>query len=149
LRQVDLTDGSVTEIVPEVGPALSLSPDETLLAYIRWGAKELVLHDLASGSEQRVQLAASSSLQAGNITWSPDGSELLLATASQPCNPPEWTQSIVRVNVSGLSVTTLIRDDDRLFSIVDWSEPARARLSDKDGNIWWLDAATGQLTPTQ
>jgi hypothetical protein len=59
------------------------------------------------------------------------------------------TRSIVRVDTRGLSLTVLIRDDDRLFSIVDWPEPARARLSDKDGNTWWLDAATGEVTPTE
>ena len=147
LHRVDLTDGSVTEIVPEAGPVLSLSPDEKMLTYISWGAGELVLRDLVSESERRVALPDVRGGQTGNIVWSPDGAAIMLVTAPDPCD--SQTRSIVRVDTQGLSSSVLVRDDDRLFTLIDWPEPARARLSDKVGNTWWLDAVTGQLTPTK
>ncbi len=149
LHRVDLTDGHVTEIVSSGAWWLSLSPDETTLAYTTWNGEtlDLILHDLAAGTERRTQLDARYS-QAGSIVWSPDGMALMLTLASSPCDPVNWTQSVVRVNRATMSQTTLIRDDGRLFTTVGWSEAGRVLLTDKDGNSWWMDAVTGQVTRT-
>lgn len=125
LHQVDLTNGHTIEIVPSGVWWLSLSPDETMVAYIRWNgaALDLILHDLATGAERLTQLEAKYS-QAGDIVWSPNGETLILTMASHPCEA-DWAQSVVRVDVATLSQTSLIRDDERLFSTVEWPEAGR------------------------
>jgi hypothetical protein len=149
LHRVDLSDGCMTEIVPSGAWWLSLSPDETTLAYIRWSgeALELILHDLTTGAERQTQFGAQYS-QGGSIVWSPDGTALMLTLASSPCDPRNWTQSVVRVDLSTMTQTTLIRDDGRLFATMEWPEAGRVLLRDNDGNSWWMDAVTEQVTRT-
>jgi len=149
LHRVDLTDGRVTEILPGGAWWLSLSPDETMLAYSRWSGErlELILRELARGEERLTQLDAEYS-QAGGIVWSPDGTALMLTLASSPCDPINWMQSVVRVDLGTILPTTLIRDDRRLFVTAEWSEAGQVLLRDKDGNSWWMDAVTGQVTMT-
>lgn len=148
LHRLDLSDGSITPLLAEIGGPLSLSSDEKTLAQIYWNgdALEMVLHDLASGDERRIELDSHYE-QAGNMIWSPDGQSLMLIAVSKPCLPPDWTQSVIRIDVAQLTLTTLVRDDDRLFSIQAWTEAERVTLIDKDGHEWWMDASTGQLTP--
>jgi len=138
----------VTEIMPSGAWWLSLSPDEAMLAYLRWSGErlELILRDLARGEERRTQLDAE--YTQGSIVWSPDGTALMLTLASSPCDPVNWTHSVIRVNVATMSPTTLIREDRRLFTTAGWPEAGRVLLTDKDGNSWWMDAITGQVTRT-
>ena len=66
LQRVDLSNGEVTQIVEPVGLWLSLSPDETKLAYLSWeGDRPLVVRDLASGAENAIKLPARRSQLAG------------------------------------------------------------------------------------
>jgi len=150
LQRVDLTDGSVTEIVPHVGFWLSLSPDETTLAYIGYGDRGLVLRDLATGQERATQVnAEAEDSQMGHIVWSPDGTALMLTVAINPCSPAEQrANSIVRVEVETSSQTRLICQDSRLFTTAAWPTPERALLKDKDGNDWWMNTATDDVTPS-
>jgi hypothetical protein len=126
-----------------------LSPDDETAAYLarqESGRYALVLRDLASGRERRVELEAD---QAGAIVWSPDGRSLLLTLASHPCQPPDWTQSIVQVDATSLALKTLISNDKRLFAVTAWLEAGRVELRDKDGKFWWLDVASGTVTEKQ
>jgi len=60
-------------------------------------------------------------LQDGHIVWSPDGTALVLTVAVNPCSPAEQrANSIVRVEVTTLSLTALIHQDDRLFTTIAW-----------------------------
>ncbi len=88
LQRVDLSNGKVTQIVEPVGLWLSLSPDETTLAYLSWAeGRPLVVRDLANGAENEVKLPASDpNWQAGNIVWSQDGDKLALTIANNPCS---------------------------------------------------------------
>lgn len=147
LNRLDLTSGEVIQVVPEVGLVLSLSPDESTLAYMGYGATgELTLRDLLNGSERKVPLGVEGG-RAGNIVWSPDHAALMLVTTMDVCDPQ--AQSIVHVDVLSLETTVLVENDPRLLTIVEWTGAERALLADKDGNPWSLDPATGELAPAE
>ena len=147
LHRVDLDSGSVSPVVPSVGLWLSLSPDETMLAYIGYGDRGLVIRDLATGTEREIKLNPGQEYQAGHITWSPDGSSIVLALAIHPCST-DWADStsIVHVDVATLEQVTLIQEDKRLFVPVEWTMADQVLLKDGKGDYWFMDATTGQVT---
>jgi hypothetical protein len=147
LRRVDLSDGSVREIVPSAGLWLSLSPDETMLAYIGYGDRGLVIRDLATGTERETKLDPGKDYQAGHILWSPDGTTIMLALAIRPCST-DWAEStsIIRVDVATLGQVALIQEDKRLFVPVEWTTSNQVLLKDKGGDYWLMDVRTGQVT---
>jgi len=151
LQRVDLADGSVREIVPPVGLWLSLSPDERQLAYVGYGDRGLVVRDLSTGRERQTQVEAAQETgdaHVGHVIWSSDGEALVLTVAIDACGPPgERVHTIVRIDAETLSQTTLITEDERLFTSEAWSERGRVSLRDPDGKRWWLDPRTGELTP--
>ena len=146
LQRVDLSDGSVTQVVPHSGLWLSLSPDETVLAYIGYGGRGLVLRDLKTGVERETRLDPGQGYAAGHIVWSPDDAALVLTLAIRPCST-DWAEStsIVRVDGVTLEQTVLIREDERLFITAEWPTVERVLLQDDDGNLWWMDAQTGDV----
>jgi hypothetical protein len=150
LQKVDLSDGSVTEIVPPVGLWLSLSPDERQLAYVGYGDRGLVVRDLSTGRELQTEVEAAQETgdaHVGHIVWSPDGEALVLTVAIDACGPPgERVHTIVRIDAETLSQTTLIAEDERLFTSEACPETGRVSLRDRDGERWWLDPRTGDLT---
>ena len=147
LHKIDLSDGSVTEIVPPSGLWLSLSPDETMLAYIGYGDRGLVLRDLTTGVEHEAKLNPGQDYAAGHVIWSPDGTALALTLAIRPCST-DWAEftSVVRVEVSSLRQTTLIHEDKRLFTTVEWPTLDQVLLRDDHGDLWWMDSRTGRVT---
>ncbi len=147
LHRVDLSNGGVRELVPSVGLWLSLSRDETMLAYVGYGDRGLVIRDLVTGAERETKLDPGQSYQAGNIIWSPDGTALILTLALQPCST-DWADStsIIRVETTTLEQTTLIREDKRLFITVEWSVVDKVLLRDRGDDYWLMDATTGQVT---
>jgi hypothetical protein len=132
LWRVELADGSVTQVVPSVGLWLALSPDEATLAYAGHSDRGLVLRDLTAGTERGVGLDPGQVYQAGQITWSPDGIALVLTLAIRPCSKG-WGEStsIVRVEADTLEQATLIDQDSRLFTILEWPTAERVLLADK------------------
>lgn len=151
LWQVDLTSGRLAEVVPAVGTSLALSPDETRLAIIGGDVDtELIVQLLDGGEVTRVPLAAGhDTVQAGNITWAPDGQSVLVTVAENPCQVGQWTQSIVFVGLAPVVQNILVDRDPRLLNVVSWEEAGRARLHDETGNAWWLDVTTGEVTSAQ
>jgi len=148
LHRVDLSDGSVTEVVPGVGFWLALAPDESKLAYAGYGGRGLVVRELATGEEREVTLDSDvEGAKLGHIVWSPDGTELMLTAGFNLCGPPEKrTYSILRVNMSEGSHSTLIDQDSRLFITQAWHAPGYILLTDKDEHRWEMDVGTGEVT---
>ncbi|HXF68317.1 MAG TPA: hypothetical protein VNK89_00790 [Thermoflexus sp.] len=146
LHRVDLNSGEVVGIIPPVGLWLSLSPDETMLAYIGYGNRGLVIRDLATGMEREVKLNPGEDYQAGHILWSPDGRAIILALAIRPCST-DWAEStsIVRVDVNTLELMPLLQENKHLFIPVEWATPDQVLLKDKGGDYWLMDATTGQV----
>ncbi len=142
LYRVELTTGQVTQLMPEAGLWLALSPDETQLAYMAYGGRGLVVRGLASGVEREAKLPQGA--QAGNIVWSPDQTALLFTLDEGGCSQ---MYSVARIDLQTLKQTILVEADERKFVTIGWFESERATLVDNDGNNWWVDVATGQLTP--
>lgn len=146
LQRLDLSEGTVTEIVPSVGLVLSLSPDEQTLAYVGYSDRGLVLRDLATAKERSVNMDDSIQGSRGSLVWSPDGMALMLTVAFPQCAPEDQRMhSIVRVDVATLSATTLIAQDTRLLTSTEWPDAGRVVVTDGNGNQWWMDPVTGQV----
>jgi hypothetical protein len=148
LHRVDLSDGSVTEVVPGVGFWLSLSPDESRLAYVGYRNRGLVIRDLATGEESEVALSSDvEDAQLGHVVWSPDGTRLVLTAGFDSCGPQEErTHSIIGVDLSKGSHTTLIERDNRLFITQAWHAPDYALLTDNLDRDWEMNVNTGEVT---
>ena len=150
LYRFDVQTGDNIELLPSgLTGNLALSPDETSLAYTSFNGQSIVVtvRDIATGNEQSVVVADTGpDGQSGNIVWSPDGAQLLLTVAHDPCSPNS-THSIIRLNVAGVTAVTLIEKDARQFTIMEWPDPeeATARLKDKEGQTWLLDLDSGDL----
>jgi hypothetical protein len=157
LQQVGLSTGRIREIVPPKASWLSLSPDEKNIAYIHRNGNslEVILHDLPTAAERAAKLSViGENVQAGNIVWSPDAQVFVLTAAIRPCTG-KWADatsiwadatSIIRVDISTLKQTILIREDKRLFTTEQWSATNHVLLRDADGQSWWMDTVTGQVT---
>jgi hypothetical protein len=145
LVRVSLATGEVETLVPSSGLWLALSPDETRLAYIGYAARGLVVRDLASGEEQETNLDPGGPYSAGDITWAPDGSAVVLGLGISPCSG-DWAAgvSLVRVDFPSLTLTELLPADERLFRIMDWTENG-VLIQDKEGQFWRMDPASGDL----
>jgi len=146
LSRLDLDNGSFVQIVPAVGLWLSLSPDETMLAYVGYGDRGLIIRDLATGSERQVKLDPGKEYQAGHIVWSPEGDALVLTLAIQPCSA-NWADStsVIRIDIPTLEQMTLIPEDKRLFTTLEWPTPKQVLLSDDAGKLWGMDPDSGEI----
>jgi len=89
----------------------------------------------------------------GNIVWAADGRSLALTLSTNSCFPPDRSHTIVKVD--GIEpdscdclpeTTILVKEDPRLFTILEWTDPGVLLLEDKEGARWWLDATTGDLS---
>ena len=148
LYRLDLSTGAITEMLPPTRSlVIAMSPDEESLAFIEWEeAPGLVLQNIDTGEEQRVPLSAAQIDQAGGMIWSPDGSALLVTIAHSPCLPPDWSHSIVWVDLTTLETRVLIDHDIRRFGVAEWADPARVLLWDESGAGWVLDPVSAELT---
>jgi hypothetical protein len=145
LKRANLTNRTITNILPKVVPAIAISPDGRLLAFTTWGSPpDLVIEDLNTGEEQRTPLDAE---DAGSIVWSSNGEYLAVTLANHTCMPG-WEQAIEVVVSDTGEKWTLTAFDDRLLTAVDWVDENRVLLSDKEGRSWRLDAITSELIPT-
>lgn len=146
LQQADLKTGLVKEILPNMTClcAMSLSPDGSTVAYLPGVEQlELVLHDVATGAEQRLPIDANHH-QAGSIAWSPDSQSLMYTMAVG--NPDSEAYSVVKVEVVTLTQTELIHDDARLLQTILWPVAGTAWLNDASGSAWRMDTESGAVT---
>lgn len=145
LWRMDLSDGSALQLVPEVGLAVSLSPDEQTFAYVSFGPQQnLVLRDLATGEERRAPLPADT--QAGGIVWSLDSSVLMLTMAEGPCSGGQEEHTIMRVDVETLEQTAVpIENDGIQWITLEWDRHGQVLLTDYKGHSTWLNPATNKL----
>jgi Tol biopolymer transport system component len=152
LWRVDLLTGQVQEIAPKVGGWLALSPDEKTLAYVSYQPVQIVLRDVASGIERTRTIEIVSQYldvptHESHLLWSPDGKALVFTLEINVCNDLESiSHSIVRVNADTLIQTTLISEDQRLFTTFEWPTIEQVILEDKDEHRWQMNAFTGKVT---
>lgn len=148
LYRLDLSNGMTEELLAEGSTFnLSLSPDESKLAYISRQLAFVVI-DLASGSEQSVSLVNNTlPSQADKILWSSDGETAVVTIVHNPCSADE-SSTIMRLNVPDITATALVENDERAFRIDSWvnTEENEIRLVDKAGAFWRLNIESGALT---
>jgi hypothetical protein len=142
LYRVDLATMQVEQLMPSVGNAISLAPDEIRLVYLAYEDRGLVLRRLDTGTEIEMQLFQQGET-AGKIVWSPEGTSLMLTVA--PGGPCDTSYSISHVSLGSLTQTTLIEQDPRGFETVAWPAPDRVLLQDREGGYWWMTPETGAL----
>ncbi len=125
--------------------AMEFSPDESKVARIdrSGGSLSLVVHEMAGGAETRFSFPVKYT-QAGGIIWSPDGNNLMLTLALG--NPDTEVYSVVKIDLVTSVMTYFLSDDARCLRTREWVDPDVAWLSDKDYNVYRMDAATGALT---
>lgn len=150
LYRLNLADGTV-ETVLDTGLTwnIGLSPDETKLAYTYANDQGMVLEllDLLNGTKASVMVVEDSVwLQGGAIVWSPDGSQLALSVAHDPCSG-NWTHSIIQVDVAAMTAVSLLEKDDRRFVTTAWLEPQTLRLVDGQNSGWLFHLASAELEP--
>jgi hypothetical protein len=75
------------------------------------------VRDIRTGEERRGELSADVKDQAGGVVWSPDGQAVLVVLAHKPCQPPEWTQAIVWVDLNRMESRTVVPADSRRFTV--------------------------------
>jgi hypothetical protein len=146
LWRIDLENGEVREIAPAIGLVMALSPDESLLAVNASYGRGFLIRDLESGIEQPLPLPEpAGSWAIAELQWSPDGEQLLLIQATNPCMPMSET-AVVLVDAAALAVTTLVEAQERPFTIQEWHEDDFVLLRDKAGATWQLDLNTGEFS---
>jgi hypothetical protein len=141
---LDLNSGAQTQIVPDVGLVLALSPDEQDLAYVGYGDRGLVVRDIAGGAEQSIPLQGSG-WQTGGLYWSPDGSQLLVVQSYDFCGG-EGRTGLALVNPSTGEARTVVESHSPALGVMEWGDPAAVLLQDASGQTYRLDTASGALT---
>ncbi len=152
LQRVDLGTGNVYEVIPQIAYWISLSPDESQLAYIKQVDLSLRLRDMKSGDEKNITIEPRIDFDAGNIFWSPKGNMLALTLAIQPCTgeSPEFgiyakSTSIIIIDPSTLEVMTILKEDPRRLVTSAWNEDELIDLKDPKGKSWVLNLRTGEV----
>jgi hypothetical protein len=155
LQQVNLADGTVTELLPPSAVTLALAPDQLQVAYIGQGDRGLILKDLGTGEERETKIDIDKEFDAGNILWSPDGNALALTLAINPCtgeygiSKTVWAEStsILWVDAETLQQKILVEEDRRWFITWEWTEPGKITITDgQENSIWHLDVNTGGIS---
>ena len=125
--------------------AIKVSPDESKVARINrtTAGLNLVVHEISSGTETTFPFP-SKYTQAGDIIWSPDGGSIMLTLALG--NPDAEAYSVVKIDLVTSALTYFLSDDSRCIRTREWIAPGVVWLSDKDYNVYRMDAATGALT---
>jgi hypothetical protein len=122
LQVLDLATGQVTELMPEMGLWLALSPDEARLAYIGYGERGLVIRDVATGQEQAASAPRpSEGAPLGAVVWAPDGRAVALTAAHDQCNL-DGPRSVLVVNLETGVVETVVDADALSATSIRWDE---------------------------
>lgn len=149
LQRLDLTDGSIHEVLPTNSTwSLAIAPDGKRVAYRK--GDELYLLDLATANYAAIKPAGvESDATWGNFVWSPDSQKVAFTIAYQPCQPPAWSHSLVVVDPQTLMMTTVMEKDMRRLTIIAWEDTKQILLTDSEGKLWSLALETGAVTPVQ
>ena len=146
LFKADLETGEVIELMPPLARSLSLSPDESIVAYLPWGSMpDLVLRNVVTGSQRTLVWDIVFDV-AGYMVWSPDGQSVAMTLSSSSCPFPGSVHSIAVVDVETLTPTIVLQNDESGFVTAAWSETGDLVLQDLDGERWALDVTTSTLT---
>jgi len=150
LWQLALEDGELVQVLPGEGQLwdFSISSDSTRLAYIQKSSDAiwLAVRDLRRGKEQRIRLSWEAA-QAGSITWSPDGSSLVLLLTRGFSWQDHRTRLILFDAISH-SWRTVLAEKPGLYRRLSWINDHTIYFEDSDLTAWVVDLTTGKVSPT-
>ena len=108
LQRLDLSNGSVTEILASRARWLALSPGDKWLAYLTYQPIELVLHEMTTGRERRIAIASDPAhTEAAPRVWSPNSRALAFTLAPWGCRPHGFSLPFCRNPAMGQSAPNL------------------------------------------
>ena len=150
LKRLNLSDGTVTELLSQNGYWLTISPDETQVAYLEYGDRQLGVRDFATGAEQHYPLNDLGTVEMGEIVWAPDASAVVIAVVNNTCvdldaEPSQW---VIQVRLADGARTVLVEPSTtRRLKPVAWPSADKLVLVDGAGARWLLTISSGQIAP--
>jgi hypothetical protein len=146
LRRVDLSTMEMAPLDIVAWGSLAISPDGKTLA--SFGEGQVLFTDLETGEVIPIPFdRPQAEYWPGGITWSPDSTAILFTPQVNPCGPSETRASaIMRTGLTDRRTTTLLQPDPRELSIQSWPLEDLAQLADPEGEVFWLQVSTGQIS---
>jgi len=149
LSYIEVETGMVIHLTMPDGFEHTISPDESILAYIDADESlRLVFQNIETQEKQEVQLpvpTSSGTPEAGHLIWSPDGKALVLSVASNDsCSMGELSFSLIRVDVEASAVLPLLSNEKRLVVAEKWHPSGFILVRDWNQNTWWIDDRRGE-----
>ncbi len=151
--EMNMTSRLINDILPpdrelSHNYALAFSPDSKTLAYIETGTQELIIKNLETNIETKMQLS-DSELWYGDISWSPDGERLVMLSSLRE---EVWDFSLWLIDISYRSVVEILSDEDRDFFPAAWTDNDTISLHLFGGSAnepykYLFIVSTGELTP--
>lgn len=119
--EMNMASHLVTEVLSQdselsVNYALAFSPDSQSLAYIQTGTQELFIKSLETIKETSIQLD-DSELSYGDISWSPDGTRLVMMSSSRE---DVFDLSLWIIDLNLQTAIAILSEEERDFNPVAW-----------------------------
>lgn len=153
LERIDLTTGEVSSI-SSGGTYMSISPDENYLATISFGDEGINIQNLSSGKLEILDLLIRHEdlgLETDQryISWSPDSKSLVFVIMAGVCDfsVESYFNWIVRVDIESFSQKILTERDEQGLVPISWVEKDKILTRDKEGELWWMNPSTGNVSP--
>lgn len=152
LYRFSLESGEPTQLAPQLGYWLALSPHQSMVAYLT-NDNKLRIRNIETGEERETsieeQLKYSDPIltRASHLIWSPDGKELLLTLEVNVCViEDEATNSIIKIDAETLSQKVLVREDPNRPTTLEWFDNGMVLVQGENSFYWWLNPLNGQMT---
>ena len=130
LYRLNLISGETMMIAPRIGYWISLSPEETRLAYLDSG--KIGIRNLPEGTQNEVQVInifeGSIPTWPMDIIWAPDGNSLIFGIVGNVC-VSEDSYSLVLLDVVSMQQEVIS------FDLKEWLQPVKW----EEGNVWLMD----------
>ena len=131
------------------GISFALSGDSQTLAYITANDGMLVLRNLRTGKERKLNLNSegvpSEAFAAGGVLWSLDGGTLFLTVAYDACDAARASSAILRIDAATLNAEVIIPKDNRLLLTRSVSRSGWIQLIDHTQTRYLMDPHTLEL----
>jgi hypothetical protein len=152
LYRFDLDSGETTQLAPQLGYWLALSPDQTMVAFLT-KSDTLKIRNIETGNEQEISIDEQQKhpnsilTHTSHLIWSPDGKELLLTLEVNVCAMEEDAKhSIIKVDAETLSQEALVLEDPNRPITLEWAQNGLVLVQDENNLYWWLNPINGQMS---
>lgn len=154
LKRFDLSTGNVIPVLQGWVTWMSLSPDEQRLAYIDSFGGRVSVMDVKTGNAQMYELPAVKNesgltTDTSDLYWSPDGASLIYAHYTGACDLSVPYSYVIRLYPDTGQQKILVENSEKGYIPIGWETQDKIQLRNIDGELWWLDPATLEITPIQ